>query len=123
MPVTVLAVDDNDVNLNILTLLLEDEFNVVTARDGAETLVQADAHEPALILLDVNLPDIDGFEVCRRLRQNPRHENRKIVFVSAKALSSERQAGFDAGGDDYVTKPFNHDELLAKVRSYVQETA
>ena len=123
MSVTILAVDDNDVNLTILKLLLEEEFHVVTATNGEETLAAADEHEPAMILLDVNLPDIDGFEVCRRLRANPQHATRKILFVSAKALSAERQAGFDAGGDDYITKPFNHDELLAKVRAATSETA
>ena len=115
----ILLVDDNPTNLAILEEMLGDEYRRGTATSGEEALEIAPDFQPDLILLDVMMPGINGYETCRRIRANPALRNVKIVMVSAKALVSERLEGYDAGADDYLTKPFDEKELLAKVRVYL----
>ena len=115
----ILLVDDNPTNLAILEEMLGDEYRWGTATSGEEALEIAPDFQPDLILLDVMMPGINGYETCRRIRANPALRNVKIVMVSAKALVSERLEGYDAGADDYLTKPFDEKELLAKVRVYL----
>ena len=109
----ILAVDDNCRNLDILRLILEDHFALETATSGERALALAPVFEPDLILLDIMMPGIDGYETCRRLRAEARLRGTKIIMVSAKAMVSERLEGYEAGADDYVTKPFDDEELLA----------
>ncbi len=115
----ILAVDDDVSNVEIFEELLEDEFNLATAYSGEEALEIAEKFQPDLILLDIMMPGIDGYEVCRRLRENPSLKYTKVIMVSAKALTKERLEGYSAGADDYVTKPFDGDELIAKIRPYL----
>ncbi len=115
-----LAVDDNERNLAILRKTLAPEFEVVCENSGERGIETALRIRPDLVLLDVMMPGIDGHETCRRLRLLPELAGTKIIMVSAKALTSERLAGYEAGADDYVVKPFNQDELLAKVRVYTR---
>ena len=115
----ILLVDDNPTNLAILEEMLDDEYRWEAATSGEEALEIAPDFQPDLILLDVMMPGINGYETCRRIRANPALRNVKIVMVSAKALVSERLEGYDAGADDYLTKPFDEKELLAKVRVYL----
>ncbi|MEE8113892.1 MAG: response regulator [Nitrososphaerales archaeon] len=115
----ILLVDDNPTNLAILEEMLGDEYRWEAATSGEEALEIAPDFQPDLILLDVMMPGINGYETCRRIRANPALRNVKIVMVSAKALVSERLEGYDAGADDYLTKPFDEEELLAKVRVYL----
>ena len=115
----ILLVDDNPTNLAILEEMLGDEYRWEAATSGEEALEIAPDFQPDLILLDVMMPGINGYETCRRIRANPALRNVKIVMVSAKALVSERLEGYDAGADDYLTKPFEEKELLAKVRVYL----
>ncbi len=113
----ILIVDDEPRNRMILEELLE-EFEIWTAASGQEALEQVPQIKPDVILLDVMMPHLDGFEVCRQLRAQPEHADTTIIFVSGKAMAEERKAGLEAGADDYVTKPFNHDELLAKIEEF-----
>ena len=115
----ILLVDDNPTNLAILEEMLGDEYRWEAATSGEEALEIAPDFQPDLILLDVMMPGINGYETCRRIRANPALRNVKIVMVSAKALVSERLEGYDAGADDYLTKPFDEEELLDKVRVYL----
>lgn len=115
----ILLVDDNPTNLAILEEMLGDEYRWEAATSGEEALEIAPDFQPDLILLDVMMPGINGYETCRRIRANPALRNVKIVMVSAKALVSERLEGYDAGADNYLTKPFDEKELLAKVRVYL----
>jgi CheY-like chemotaxis protein len=108
----VLVVDDNPVNLGILEEMLGGEYQLSFARDGTEALKQASRVNPAVILLDVMMPGMDGLETCRRLRQSLHLTDCAIVMVSAKALPSEQAAGMEAGADDYITKPFDEVDLL-----------
>jgi signal transduction histidine kinase len=117
---TILAVDDNPTNLAILEEMLGEDYEVETATSGAEALDAAGRFRPSLVLLDVMMPEMSGYEVCRRMREDPRLRGTKIIMVSAKALLSERLEGYEAGADDYVTKPFEADELLFKVEVFLK---
>ena len=116
----ILLVDDHPPNLEILRMILEDEFELAEATSGEEALELAKSFEPSLVLLDIMMPGIDGYETCRRMRQLDAVGGAKIVMVSAKAMASERVQGYDAGADDYITKPFEIDELRAKVDVYMR---
>jgi two-component system, sensor histidine kinase and response regulator len=116
----ILVVDDHPTNLAVLEELLGETYPLTLATSGEAALALAEEIAPALILLDVMMPGIDGYETCRRLRKLPLLHPPKILMVSAKAMVAERLRGYDAGADDYVTKPFDPQELLAKVRVYLQ---
>lgn len=116
----ILVVDDNPRNVAILKKILGRSYTVATAASGEEALSSVSAFAPDLILLDIMMPGIDGYETCRRLRARPDLRQTKIIMVSAKAMLSERLEGYEAGADDYVTKPFDEDELLAKIRVYLR---
>jgi two-component system sensor histidine kinase/response regulator len=116
----ILIVDDDPLNVAILEEVLEEGFTLATASSGVEALRVAAEFKPDLFLLDIMMPEMDGYETCRRLRQNPELRFVKIILISAKAMLSERLKGYEAGADDYVTKPFDHAELLAKVKVFLR---
>lgn len=116
----VLAVDDNPANLAIMREMLAGEHLLMTTESGEDALKIAYEFRPDITLLDIMMPGIDGYEVCRRMRADPRLSTNKIIMVSAKALVSERLQGYSAGADDYVTKPFEEKELLAKIRVFLR---
>ncbi|ETX08896.1 hybrid sensor histidine kinase/response regulator [Candidatus Entotheonella palauensis] len=116
----ILIVDDNPTNIDILEEMFEDNYQLATSSSGEEALNVAEDFNPDLVLLDVMMPGIDGYETCLKLRSHPRLQYTKIIMVSAKALLTERMQGYEAGADDYVTKPFERDELLAKVQVYLR---
>jgi two-component system sensor histidine kinase/response regulator len=116
----VLGVDDNPRNLSILRKALGDEFQFTAAATGEEALEAAHRNRPDVILLDIMMPGLDGYETCRRLRARPELSSTKILMVSAKGMTSERLEGYSAGANDYIVKPFEPAELLAKVRVYVR---
>src|SRR5262249_44527723 len=104
--------------LDILKEMLAGEYAVVCARSGADALRLAKQCQPAVILLDVMMPGLDGLTACERIRHCPGLHDVVIIIVSAKAMPSERQAGFNAGADDYITKPFDEVELLSLMRHH-----
>ena len=112
---TILAVDDTVENLDILTELLED-YDVIDAISGEEALEILKEEKVDLVLLDVMMPDMDGFEVCRRIRENPETKDIPIIFITAMTDEESIVKAYDMGGNDYVTKPFKKKELLAKIR-------
>ncbi len=117
----VLVVDDLPANARLLASLLERDGHVVsTAATGAEALEAAAAAPPDLVLLDVMMPGIDGFETCRRLKALPRMRLVPVVLVTALHDSDDRIKGIEAGADDFLTKPFNPHELGARVRSLIR---
>jgi len=117
---TILAVDDEPRNLKILRLSLKDEWGLKTAASGEEALEILKTDAPDVILLDIMMPGLDGYEICRRIRQTPKLEFTKVILVSGKALLEERLKGYEVGADDYMTKPFIPDELLAKVKVFMR---
>jgi diguanylate cyclase (GGDEF)-like protein/PAS domain S-box-containing protein len=117
---TILVVDDNPVNLGVVGEHLEDNnYNVTVAQDGLEGLKRAEFGQPDLILLDVMMPGIDGFETCRRLKANPVTADIPVIFMTALTDVTDKMAAFQAGGVDYISKPFQTEELLARVRTHL----
>lgn len=117
----ILAVDDTPASLRLLTDLLTAEgYRVRSAINGELALHAAIAQPPELILLDVNMPGQDGFEVCRRLKVHERLNGVPVIFVSAMSEMPEKLKGFDLGAVDYVIKPFQREELLARVRTHLE---
>jgi two-component system, sensor histidine kinase and response regulator len=116
----ILIVDDHPANVTLLEDILGDDYPLATAASGEEALATAAVFRPSLVLLDIMMPGLNGYETCRRMRANPDLCHTKIIMVSAKAMVSERLQGYEAGADDYITKPFDEDELLAKVRVYLR---
>ena len=114
----ILIVDDNRDNVDLLTKRFRSlGYNVLEAYDGEQALELVSAEEPDLVILDVMMPRIDGFEVCRRLKSNPRTRSIPIIMLTAKREVPDKIKGLDTGADDYVTKPFNPRELVARVKS------
>jgi two-component system cell cycle response regulator len=121
MSARVLVVDDVDVNVKLLEAKLSAEyFDVLTAHSGAEALLVAEARQPDLVLLDVMMPQMDGFEVCRRLKADPRTAAIPVVMVTALSDVSDRLRGLEVGADEFLTKPVNDIALFARVRSLVR---
>jgi two-component system cell cycle response regulator len=121
MTARVLVVDDILSNVKLLEAKLSAEyFEVVTAFNGLEALARVEEHEPDIVLLDVMMPGMDGFEVCRRIKQNPKTAHVPVVMVTALDQPSDRVAGLDAGADDFLTKPVDDAALFARVRSLVR---
>ncbi len=116
----ILAVDDDPTNIEILKELLDEDYNLKTAATGEQGLEVARDFQPDIILLDVMMPGIDGYETCRRLREDTALQHTKIVMVSSRAMESEQLKGYEVGADGYITKPFDGDEFLAKVRGYLR---
>jgi putative two-component system response regulator len=117
----ILAVDDTPASLRLLTDILSSEgYQVRSAINGELALRAATAQPPQLVLLDVSMPGMDGFEVCRRMKQEPQLHDVPVIFVSALSETPEKLKGFDIGGVDYVTKPFQREELLARVRTHLE---
>jgi two-component system, sensor histidine kinase and response regulator len=116
-----LVVDDNPMNVEPLCDLLEAMgYRVDQALDGATALAKVEAQPPDLILLDIMMPGMNGFEVCRQLKQNPKHARIPVVFVTALSDTEDKVKAIDAGGDDFLTKPFNRPILLARIRSLLR---
>src|SRR5581483_9680922 len=117
MPETILVVnDDPDIARFVEVNLRSAGYEVAVAGDGEEALQRASEMRPDLVLLDVMMPRIDGFEVAQRLRRNPQTANTSIIMLTAKALSTDKVLGLTAGADDYIIKPFDPIELLARVK-------
>ncbi len=117
MPETILVVDDDpDIARFVEVNLRSAGYDVAVASDGEQALARAGEMRPDLVLLDVMMPRIDGFEVAQRLRRNPQTANTSIIMLTAKALSTDKVLGLTAGADDYIIKPFDPIELLARVK-------
>jgi len=113
----ILIVDDSKENRMLLNMMLEDDYNILEAESGPVCLAMIAESQPDLILLDVKMPEMTGYEVCTTLRKNPDTENLPIIFVSALDSTDERLAGFEAGGDEYIIKPVDGSDLFSKISS------
>jgi PAS domain S-box-containing protein len=119
--VRILAIDDEEIFIHAIVGLLSDRYKIIIALNGLEGLKLAQSDpQPDLILLDVLMPDIGGFEVCRQLKQDPRTSGIPVVFLSALEEVENKTKGFEAGGVDYITKPFQGEEVLARVKTHIE---
>ncbi len=116
----ILVVDDDPLNVEIVRELLEEDYDLLAAEDGKEALEKAKEHHPDLVLLDIMMPGMSGIEACRRIKEDPSLSGVKVILVSAKAMVQERLEGYQAGADDYITKPFDHEEFKAKIRVFLR---
>lgn len=114
----ILVVDDDPVNVSILQESLGSKYDLKTAMSGEEALEVASKFKPNIILLDIMMPGIDGYETCRRIKSDPQLCFTKILMVSAKAMIHEKLDGYNCGADDYITKPFDDDELSSKIKVF-----
>ncbi len=119
---TILIADDNPIYLKLLENILgREKYLFILAKNGKEVLLKCESAIPDLILLDVIMPGMDGFEVCRKLKANPSTNHIPIIFITAFQNESEHIVeGFNAGGADYISKPFHHAELIMRVRTHLE---
>lgn len=123
MAKSVLVVDDEpNIMLSLEYLMKRAGYDVRSAVDGEQALASVEDAPPDLILLDVNIPKRDGYDVCQTIRANPAYNNVKIIMVTAKGREVEIEKGLALGANDYHTKPFSTKELAEKVRKLLEET-
>jgi DNA-binding response OmpR family regulator len=116
-PLVLVADDDEDILELVSYRLSRAGYEVVTASDGEQALERAREHNPALAVLDVMMPKLDGYEVTRRLRDDPTTAAIPVILLTARVQDADVSSGFDAGADDYVKKPFSPQELRARVQA------
>ncbi|QTA79271.1 Two component system response regulator, GGDEF domain-containing [Desulfonema limicola] len=117
---SILIVDDNPKNLQVLASILRtSNYKVAMVKDGAKAIKFISSRKPDLILLDIMMPELDGFEVCQKLKQSKTSKDIPIIFISALSETEDKVKGFEAGGVDYITKPFQQQEVLARVKTHL----
>ncbi|MCH8295046.1 response regulator, partial [Candidatus Poribacteria bacterium] len=117
---TILIVDDVPANIGVLlNYLSQNGFKVLVARDGESAIEQAKFAKPDLILLDIRMPGIDGFETCRRLKADDETKAIPVIFMTALTETVDKVQGFNVGGVDYITKPFQNEEVLVRVTTHL----
>lgn len=119
--IQILIVDDNKENLKVISNFLKDKgYQIALALDGSSALEIAKSNKIDLILLDVMMPEMDGFEVCIKLKQKKETIDIPVIFLTAKTETEDIVKGFELGGVDYITKPFKKEELFARVNNHIQ---
>jgi DNA-binding response OmpR family regulator len=120
MQYKILAVDDNPINLDLIQKSVVDtSYQIITTTSGEESLKVAAEELPDLILLDVMMPGMDGFTVCQKLKENETTRQIPVIFLSAKIRPEDKARGLAVGGIDYLSKPFNSIELIARIRAHI----
>lgn len=114
---TILIIEDTELNIDLLTQLLEDDYNLIIARDGAQGVELANEKKPDLILMDISLPIMDGYTATRTIRET--QPNVPIIGLSAHAMQGDADRAREAGCNDYLTKPVDEDRLLVKLKEYL----
>lgn len=115
----ILVVDDEPSNLAVMREILGNKYQLVYAKNGENTLAVAEKHDLSLILLDVNLPDMDGYSVCHQLKKNPNTEHIPVIFITAMNSNQDEEIGLKIGAVDYISKPFSPAIVLARVRIHL----
>jgi len=116
----ILVVDDEAYIVHILEFSLGMEgYEVVTAFDGEEAIVKAESEEPDLIVLDIMMPKLDGYETCRRLKTIDKTKDIPVILLSAKGRSMDQKVGLEAGADEYITKPFSPRKLVERISTHI----
>jgi DNA-binding response OmpR family regulator len=119
----ILIVDDDLESVKLIGLMLQRRgYEITAAQDGSQALIKAETEAPDLVILDVMMPDMDGYQVCQQLRSNPRTAHLPVLMFTAKTLVGDKVAGFQAGADDYLTKPIHPAELVSRVEALLQRS-
>jgi len=122
LKVTILIVDDNPINIRVVQGMLEkDGYRTISAMDGAACIEMAKNERPDLILLDINMPEMSGIQVCKALRRDEQSNDIPVIFVTASTDNETLREAFESGGTDYVRKPVNRTELLARIESILTQ--
>lgn len=117
----ILAVDDNPANIEILeAYLLKDGYEIIKASNGIEALEKVNEHSPDIILLDIMMPEMNGYEVCEKLKNDPKYRFIPIIMLTAMQDIKDKIKSIEAGADDFITKPFNHLELRTRIKSLLR---
>ncbi|WP_240373986.1 response regulator transcription factor [Bacillus piscicola] len=117
---TILVVEDDEDIQRLITLYLQKDYDVITSANGIEALQLVEEHSPHLVILDILLPGMNGFEVCQKLREEDK--NTPVLCVSAKREADDKICGLERGADDYLTKPFDPGELVARVKALLRRS-
>lgn len=118
----ILIADDNENIREALTYLLEDEgYTLSLAKDGAETLRKAREVSPDILFLDIMMPEINGYDVCRTIKNDPDLKNIYVIMLTAKGQADEQERGKEVGADEYIVKPFSPMEILAKIKNIMDK--
>ena len=115
----ILVVDDEPTNLQVLRQILQDHYHLFFATSGERALAAAAKYLPDLILLDIMMPDVSGYEVCRQIKANPSTEQIPVIFVTSMSDEEDEVQGFSAGGVDYIQKPISPPILLLRIRTHL----
>ena len=118
-PATILIVEDNPDNMVTIKALLQNKYNILEATDGEEGLKMALSERPDLVLLDMSLPKLDGFEVVGKIKADEKAHNIPVIALTARAMKGDRERTIDAGCDDYVSKPVDPEKLMGKIGYWV----
>ena len=116
---TILIIEDQELNRDLLVQILEDFYAVIVAVDGADGLARAERDRPDLILMDFGMPVMDGWEATKRIKAHPTLRDLPIIAITSHAMVGDEAKARMAGCDDYMAKPIHEDELLAKIRSFI----
>ncbi|MFH1955090.1 MAG: diguanylate cyclase [Pseudomonadota bacterium] len=116
----ILIADDERFNLNILVDILKPDYKVIVAKDGKQALKRAESNPPDLILLDIMMPEMDGYEVCKNLKENEQTKDIPVIFITAMKEAGDEARGFDLGAVDYITKPFQAAIVMARVKAQLK---
>jgi CheY-like chemotaxis protein len=118
---TVLIVDDSKINIDVLVGILKTDYKIGVSLNGNDALEFAKKHRPDLILLDIIMPRMDGFEVCRKLKSDPGTREIPVVFISGMDQPGQKQTCLNCGGADYITKPFESREIKTKIHTHLKQ--
>jgi PleD family two-component response regulator len=116
----VLIVDDDPINIELLEGYLSKDYDILKASDGNEALIIVEANPPDIILLDLIMPGINGYQVCKKLKDDPKTNHIPIVIVTSLHETEDRNKAIEAGADDFITKPFDIIELSVRVKSHLR---
>lgn len=122
MKLTVLIIEDNEQNMYMLSFLLKNSnYNVIEAHVGMDGLKLAHENHPEIILIDIQLPDMDGYEICNKLRYNGLPKNTTIIAVTSYAMGGDKEKAIEAGADGYIEKPIDPETFVDQMRSIINE--
>ncbi len=118
---TILIVDDMETNIDILVELLGDDYDIMVAMSGIECLETAEIQRPDMILLDVMMPGMDGYECCRKIKEKKDFKAIPVIFITAKSEIDDKLDGYEAGGVDYITKPIDPEFTMSIIKKHLEK--